>query len=114
MLKLGEVVPFDFRPHPYTVTETDLVWLPRMRDYLLGVARGRATVTYGQMKTDLEMPHAPNGLGRLLDLLSEECRQRKEPSLASLVVNKNSGEVGTEFYGDAAQEREKVYRRWPR
>lgn len=35
---------------------------------------------------ELDLPFAPSGLGRILDLLSEDCTRRNEPSLVALVV----------------------------
>ena len=110
LLQRGEILPIHGRN--VTVTPTDVEWLPRMRSYLIGVASTGGTATYGSMKADLGIPHAINGLGRLLDLLSEDCLRRDEPSLASLVVNSSTGEVGQNFSGDAQAERALVYKRW--
>ncbi|GAA2725787.1 hypothetical protein CAE01nite_20810 [Cellulomonas aerilata] len=55
------------------------------------------------------MPYLVHGMGRLLDLLSEDCFRRNEPSLASIVVNASTGEVGADFDGDASAERELVF-----
>lgn len=109
-LWLGRKVPF--KGSILTVTETDLMVLPRIREYLLAVAKRHDTVTYGELKADLKLVHAVNGLGRLLDLLSFECGKRDEPSLAALVVSKRTQEVGESFAGDAGEERELVYARW--
>lgn len=109
-LWLGRKVPF--KDSILTVTETDLKVLPRMRDYLIAVAEQHGTVTYGEMKADLHLMHAVNGLGRLLDLLSFDCDKREEPSLAALVVSKRNQEVGDSFAGDAADERALAYARW--
>ena len=110
-LNLGEKVPI--KQSTLTVTETDVAVLPRLRDYLMGVARARGTVTYTEVKVDLELPHAVNGLGRLLDLLSVECVDRRgEPSLAALVVAQDTGEVGADFEGDPVATRDEVYAHW--
>ncbi|MEV0798238.1 hypothetical protein AB0I34_11150 [Kribbella sp. NPDC050281] len=110
LLNRGETLPIKGRN--VTVTPADVEWLPRMRSYLIGVATTGGTATYGSMKTDLGIPHAINGLGRLLDLLSEDCLRRDEPSLASLVVSSTTGEVGLSFSGDAPSERTLVYKHW--
>lgn len=60
----------------------------------------------------MEGAYPPIGLGRLLDVLSVECERRQEPSLASLVVRRETGEVGAAFVGDAEGEREECYRYW--
>jgi len=110
MLKLGERV--EMKGRTLTVTQTAFDCLPRTRDFLIDVAREGLTVTYGEVKGELDLPYAPNGMGRLLDLLSEDCARRGEPSLAAIVVNRSTGEVGHDFAGDAFAERKLVYKRW--
>ena len=95
-----------------SVTTLDARWLPRMRARLIEVAADGETISYGGLKQELGLPHAPVGLGRLLDLLSVECERRGEPSLASLVVNSGTGEVGHDFDGEPVSERDAVYRQW--
>jgi len=109
-LQPGEILPIKGRN--VTVTPADVEWLPRMRAYLIGVATAGGTATYGAMKADLGIPHATNGLGRLLDLLSEDCLRRNEPSLASLVVNSTTREVGPNYSGNAPVERTLTYAHW--
>jgi len=49
----------------------------------------------------------------VLDVLTIDCRNRREPSLAALVVHKGGdGDVGSGFIGDAAAERNECYRHW--
>ncbi|GAB3928593.1 hypothetical protein GCM10029976_026680 [Kribbella albertanoniae] len=95
-----------------SVTTLDAHWLPRIRGRLIEVAANGETITYGTLKQQLGLPHPPNGLGRLLDLLSVDCERRGEPSLASLVVNSGTGEVGHDFDGEPMSERGDVYRQW--
>ena len=97
-----------------TVTPTAFAWLPRVRDRLVEAARAGETVTYGELREELGLPYLVQGMGRLLDLVSEDCGRRGEPSLASLVVNAGTGEVGAAFGGDAAAERARVraHRHW--
>ncbi|WP_152975450.1 hypothetical protein [Rhodococcus rhodochrous] len=59
-----------------------------------------------------ELPHATDGLGRVLDLLSEDCFRRGGPSLAALVVAQSTGEVGSAFRGNPSSERTNVYKHW--
>lgn len=82
-----------------------------MRPYLIDIAAAGKTVTYGELVDVLDLPHAPNGLGRILDLFSEDCfrRQQAEPSLAALVVSQSTGDVGDSFDGNPADERELLY-----
>lgn len=97
------------------VTELDLDCLPQVRDALITIAEARQTTTYGELKAVAQLPHAVNGLGRLLSLLREDCNRGDEPGLDALVVTATSGEVGVGHGQGAAAEREKVYRHdWDR
>lgn len=107
MLRLGEKVTVKGRN--LTVTPTAFDCLPRARDVLVEAALARRTVSYTELKERADLPYAQNGLGRLLDLLSEDCFRRGEPSLASLVVNRSTGEVGSDFAGDPVAERADVF-----
>jgi hypothetical protein len=91
------------------VTPTAFAWLPRVRDRLVEAARARETVTYGELREELGLPYLVQGMGRLLDLVSEDCARRGEPSLASVVVNASTGEVGHDFAGDPGAERAAVF-----
>lgn len=52
-------------------------------------------------------------MGRLLDVISEDCHLRGEPSLAALVVNAGTGEVGGDYeWGDPVLERRRLYDYW--
>lgn len=94
------------------VTELDVVSLPRVRSALIAVAQAGGTTTYAGVKVAADLPHAVNGLGRLLDLVGVDCGLRGEPDLAALVVTSSTSEVGADYDGDARTERELVYRRW--
>ena len=110
MLEPGEKVVTGGR----TVTVTPLAYEtpPVVRERLIEVARARGTTTYGGLRGDLDLRYLVQGMGRLLDLVTEDCLRRGEPSLASLVVNASSGEVGTASYGDPAAERTRVHAHW--
>lgn len=110
MLRLGEVV--EMKGRRITVTPKAYDALPKIRDHLIEVANRNETITYGQLVEDLALPYLPRGLGRPLDLLSEDCFRRDEPSLAALVVSDSTGEVGSDFGGDALSERDAVYSYW--
>lgn len=110
MLRLGEKV--EMKGRRMTVTPMAFEGLPRVRDHLIEVAKAADTTTYGQLVDDLELQYLPRGLGRLLDLLSEDCFRRDEPSLAALVVSDTTGEVGSDFGGDAVTERTALYAYW--
>lgn len=110
ILKRGEKVPFKARV--LTLTDLDLKSLPPLRAFLIDVATNHSTVSYGHVKSKLGLPHPANGMGRLLDLVTIECRRRGEPDLASLVVNASTGDVGTQYGKNAVANRESVYRHW--
>ncbi len=107
LLRKGEKVSMKGRT--ITVTDTAFECLPRVRDRLVEAARARETVTYGELREELQLPYLVQGMGRLLDLLSEDCFRRGEPSLASIVVNASTGEVGEDFAGDPRAERTSVF-----
>lgn len=110
LLHLGESLPS--KGGLARVTPLDIESLPRARIALIALARGGGTTTYRDFKEAASLPHAVNGLGRLLDLVGHECARREEPNLASLVVTSATGDVGTEYDGDAHLERAAVYQRW--
>lgn len=110
MLRLHEKVTV--KGTTLSVTELDIASLPVLRARLIEVARARGTTSYGALKTDLELRHAVNGLGRLLDLVGEDCRRRGEASLAALVVTQGTGEVGAGAEGNAEQQRHTLYQHW--
>lgn len=109
MLKLAKIL---VKGRSLTATPTAVECLPRVRRALIKVAKSRSTVTYGDLRAELALPYATNGMGRLLDLLSEDCVRRGVPSLASLVVNGSTGEVGSDFGGDPVAERGLTYEHW--
>ena len=82
------------------MTDPDREVLPRVRRELIRVAEDRTTLTYGELVARADLPHAPRTVGRLLELISAECHYRGEPTLAALVINKDTGEVGESFRGD--------------
>lgn len=67
-LELGEVV--EYKGRRITVTPTAFECLPLVRGYLVRVVRSGRTVTYGEVRADLDLPYAVTGMGRLLDLVS--------------------------------------------
>ncbi len=83
-----------------------------MREMLIDEARANATVTYGDVVRDLALPVPPKGLGRLLELLSEDCARRGEPTLAAIVVTRSTGEVGYGYGAGAHSDRDALYRYW--
>lgn len=103
---------FDMKGRTVTVTRLQVEVGPRVRDVLIDAAKRRQTITYGELKAEAQLSHPPNGMGRLLDVISEDCRLRGEPSLAPLVVNRDTGEVGADYGGSPETDRQRVYDYW--
>lgn len=94
------------------ISELDASSVPPVRRCLIDVARRGDTITYGDLRKATGLPHPPNGMGRVLDVVAEDCRRRDEPSLDALVVKASSGEVGEKFSGDAARIRNTLQAYW--
>lgn len=110
VLRVGE--RFEMKGRTLTVSRMQADVGPQVRDYLIKVARRGGTVTYGSLKEDLSLTYPPNGLGRVLDVISEDCHRRGEPSLAPLVVNKATGEAGSDYDGHPESDRRALYGYW--
>ncbi len=74
------------------MTPTAFAWLPTVRDHLIEVAGTGGTITYGELREELGLPSPGGAVPR------------------ELVVNAVTGDVGSDFEGDAARERAAVYR----
>lgn len=109
-LQLGEKITL--KGSTLRVTDLDVAILTALRPLLIGIALSGGTIHYSDLIKALELSYAPNGLGRVLDLLSEDCFRRGEPSLAALVVSQSTGEVGSAFGGNPSSERTKLYKHW--
>lgn len=116
--KVGDTVEIQWRPErPVTVNERMYEAVARLRSATIVAALRRSTLTYTEAERAIDLLYPARGLGAALDLLSYDCIKRREPSLAALVVRKDSGEVGEGFIGGAAAaaaEREKCYEGWSR
>lgn len=109
----GEIVELDFRNgRQIRVTDNMYNALLLLRPALIQTARASATMTYGQASEVCERAYIPQGMGKLLDVLSVDCERRGEPSLAALVVRQDAGEVGDSFIGDAKAARLDCYAHW--
>lgn len=111
-LMLREGDQFEMKGRTVTVTKVQAAVGQCVRDELIERAKRRRKVTYGELKHATGLSHPPNGMGRLLDVISEDCRLRGEPSLAPLVVNSKTGEVGADYEGAPMRERQRVYDYW--
>jgi hypothetical protein len=89
--------------------------LPAMRQWLIGVAQRRGTVTYAEARApfgmrSLEHRHA-------MDRIGHECLDAGEPVLTSLIVDETTGRCSEgfakEFRRDDAEERQDCYAFWP-
>lgn len=93
--------------------------LRRPRNQLLIAAQREIVLTYGELGKAIGLQGVAirNQIGRVLDAVSDECERRLEPSLAALVVRKDSGKPGPgwEEGGDPwHKEQRKVFDRWSR
>ena len=95
-----------------TVTQMQADVGERVRDELIDVEKRGQTITYGELRAAANLTHRPHGMGRLLDVISEDWRIRDEPSLAPLVVNGVTGEVGADYEGDPEPDRQCPYDYW--
>lgn len=110
MLRAGD--RFDMKGRTVTVTQMQAEVGQRVRDELIDVAKHGQTITYGDLRVAANLTHPPNGMGRLLDVISEDCRIRGEPSLAPLVVNATTREVGADYEGTPEVDRQRLYDYW--
>lgn len=95
-----------------TITELMRDTLDIVRPILIGIASSGSTITYGELASSSGSRYIPTSMGRLLDVLSVDCRDRGEPSLASLVVSATIGASGSAFVGDDALARSACYWFW--
>lgn len=102
-----------FRDEPVAVTPHMVAALERMRAALISVAQLGGTTTYRALALAVGGAYSPRSLGRPLDVLTIDCRNRGEPSLAALVVRAGrAAEVGRGYVGDPEDERARCYERW--
>src|SRR6266545_3369166 len=109
--ELGDTVTIKWRPdRPVRVDKRMYEAVTRLRSALIVASQRRSTLTYGEASAAIDEIYPARGLGRALDLLSQDCIERKEPSLTALVVQSTSGAVGGGFKGNAQAERERCYK----
>jgi hypothetical protein len=112
---IGDTVEIPWRPErPVKVDDRMYEAVTRLRSALIVASQRRSTLTYAEASAAIDGIYPARGLARALDLLSYDCGQRKEPSLAALVVRSTAGAVGLGFKGDAEAERERCYKHWGR
>jgi hypothetical protein len=113
---IGDTIRCSWRPdRPIKVDDHMYEATARLRSIGIIAARRRSTITYGEAELAIDGMYVAQGLGRALDLLSWDCEDRGEPSLACLFVRKDSGQVGYGFAAtvdDADAGREECFARW--
>ena len=88
------------------------------RSALITAAMRRTTLTYGELAMAIELPEnvpLPHHINRVLRSVSEECIARGEPSLAVIVVNRQTGEPGKGFVDGPSKwfgEAQQCFRKW--
>ncbi|MEV0901454.1 hypothetical protein [Actinoplanes sp. NPDC049802] len=97
-----------------TVRFTDLMAeaLPVIRGILIAAARRGETITYGELAMAIDRRYHNLQFGDPLDILSLDCEQSGEPSLAPLVVNKKTGAPGDSFVGDPVSGQQECFAYW--
>jgi hypothetical protein len=113
---IGDTVEIPWRPErPVRVDDRMYEAVTRLRSAGTVAAQRRSTLTYAEAATAIDELYPARGLGRAPDLLSQDCSQRGEPSLAALVVRSDSGEVGEGWAAgtaSAAREHERCSEHW--
>jgi hypothetical protein len=82
-IRRGEVV--DTERGPIKATAADVAWLRQIRAFLLEVFAQQRRLDAAELKEHVGFPHQLDEVGHLLELLTEDCARRGEPSLSVLV-----------------------------
>jgi hypothetical protein len=82
-IRRGEVI--ETGRGPIKATATDLAWLRQIRAFLLAVFAQQRHVDAADLKEHVGLPHQLEEVARLLELLTQDCTRRGEPSLTDLV-----------------------------
>jgi hypothetical protein len=93
-------------------------WVAQARAALIIAAMRRSLLTYGELGDALGMEGVAlrNQLRHVLDAVAKTCFARGEPSLAALVVNKESGQPGAGWQNGSVPwhtEVRRVFQHWP-
>jgi hypothetical protein len=109
--QVGDAIKIPWRnAKPVAVDARLYEAVTRMRSALIVAAKRRSTLTYSELAAAIDKIFIERGLTKALDLLAYDCQERKEPSLAALVVAMADGEVSTGYVGSAGPERERCYK----
>jgi hypothetical protein len=71
---------------PIKATAADVAWLRQIRAFLLEAFAQQRHVDAAELKEQVGFPHQLDEVGHLLELLTEDCTRRGEPSLRALVA----------------------------
>ncbi|MGC4808476.1 hypothetical protein [Micromonospora sp. DT233] len=111
--QVGDNVSSSWRPgSKVRYTELMCETLPVVRGILIAAARRQQTITYGELAIAVDRRYHNLQFGDLLDVLSQDCEDFNEPSLAALVVNQRTGLPGGAFIGDAVAGKQDCFRYW--
>lgn len=82
-IRRGEVV--ETERGPIKATAGDVAWVRQIRAFLLELFAQQRRVDASELKKHVGFPHQLDEVGRLLELVTEDCRRRGEPSLSDFV-----------------------------
>lgn len=82
-IRRGEIV--DTERGPIKATAGDVAWVRQIRAFLLEVFAQQRHVDAVELKEHVGFPHHLDQVGHLLELVTEDCRRRGEPSLSDFV-----------------------------
>ena len=82
-IRRGEVIETD--RGPIKATADDVAWVRQIRAFLLEVFAQQRYVDASELKDHVGFPHQLDRVGHLLELVTEDCRRRGEPSLSDFV-----------------------------
>ena len=100
------------------VTHNDIQLATVYYPILIDLAKHKHCLTYGELVDKAKKLHPdlayvknaiPVSTGRKLDVIRIYTKERDLPDLSSLIINKNTGEVGSGFPSDPDATREKVF-----
>lgn len=82
-IRRGEVI--ETESGPIKATAADLAWIRQIRAFLLAVFAQQGHVNAADLRELVGLPYELHEVPRLLELLTNDCTRRGEPSLANLV-----------------------------
>ncbi|MCZ4548175.1 hypothetical protein BS618_32625 [Rhodococcus erythropolis] len=95
-----------------TITELLSTTLDAARSVLVDVAKSGKKITYGELAKRSGTGYPAQSMGKVLDVLSLDCSDRGEPSLAPIVVRAATDEVADGYVGSPEDDRAALYQWW--